>query len=82
MNEDIERKRADITIRALEALTVMMEDKAKQTGERLEAGNLLRGICQDLILSDLSSRGITEDSSFKRNLLRSANKLDQDRHEP
>lgn len=79
MNEDLENARASATKEILEALTEIVKDKSKQTGERLEAGSLVRGVCQDLILSDLSSKGLDQDSSFKRRLLNSADKLDEQR---
>lgn len=78
MNEDLEMARADATKRALSALAEVVEDKGKSFNERLLAAEAIRGISQDLILGDLSSRGLDSDSSFRNKLLKtSVDKLDK-----
>lgn len=80
MNEDLEVKRAEVTKRIMETLTAHAEDLSKSFPERLEAAQMVRGFSQDLMLGDLSQRGLTQDGDFKKKLLNSADKLD--RHEP
>lgn len=73
--------RAEHSQRVLEALTTIVEDDKQDYPKRLESANMARGIIQDMMLFDLSSKGLDGDSSFKKGLLRHADKLDN-RKEP
>lgn len=77
MNEGLETARAVATEKILAALTAVVEDKEKSFPERLSAADMVRSFSQDLILADLSSRGLMQDGDFKKKLLNSADKLDR-----
>lgn len=76
MNEDLEFARADATKKVLVAMAEIVENKEKSHHERLEAATVVRGISQDLILSDLSTKGLDQEGDFKKKLLDKADKLD------
>jgi predicted RecB family endonuclease len=76
MNEDLENARAEAIKKTFTALTDVIENKDKSFAERLEAAAMVKAINQDLIISELSDKGLAKDESIAKKLLDKADKLD------
>jgi hypothetical protein len=82
MNEDLENTRASIAKRALEAFVKVVEEEGRSFGERLQAGTLIHEMLHDINLGNLAAKGIDTESSKVDKLIRSANRLGNERSEP